>query len=388
MSIALPDAGDGSRRRRRQRRSARRLVLRLVAAAVLVVIVGGIGWLVVNGADDGEPGVTEASSSSTAVDPLADEPPGLVLLRNGVGELYGASVFAPATRSIVHVPPGALVEAPSLGLVTLRDAGDVDDELVRQSLENLLGVRFARVDVLDPAALGAAIADVSPLTVDVGNAVQEVTASGRVTIVVPDGEQQVTAEEVVPLLEAVGSGTTLERLTRHQAFWTAYLRAGGRRVASARALVGEPVRQRVLPVEAVAGVSGADEQYRVDEPALAELIARLFPSAAAAGRDRVRVQILNGVGVAGVAQRVQPLLVDAGGRMTLSGNADRFDYTVTQVVYYDDDDLPAARAIQRALGVGEVVKSLAGLEVVDVTVVVGADFMSPDSPEPEPGPEG
>jgi hypothetical protein len=73
---------------------------------------------------------------------------------------------------------------------------------------------------------------------------------------------------------------------------------------------------------------------------------------------------------------VQPLLVDIGAQVTLSGNADRFDYATTQVVYYDDDDLDAARAVAEAIGVGEVVKSLNELAVVDVTVVVGADFLA------------
>ena len=63
------------------------------------------------------------------------------------------------------------------------------------------------------------------------------------------------------------------------------------------------------------------------------------------GADRIRVRILNGVGAPGVAQEVQPLLVDAGGQVTLSGNADRFDYATTQVVYYDDDHRADAEAI-------------------------------------------
>jgi hypothetical protein len=62
--------------------------------------------------------------------------------------------------------------------------------------------------------------------------------------------------------------------------------------------------------------------------------------------------------------------------VTLSGNADRFDYATTQIVYYDDGHLDDAKAIQKALGVGELVKSLTGLDVVDVTVVVGADFVT------------
>jgi hypothetical protein len=131
----------------------------------------------------------------------------------------------------------------------------------------------------------------------------------------------------------------------------------------------------VLPVEAVAGIGGDDELYRVQPDALSTLVERLFPGASPVA-ERIRVRILNGVGAPGLAQRVQPLLVEAGGEVTLSGNADRFDYQTTQVVYYDDARLDAARAIRDAIGVGEVVKSLTPLDVVDVTIVVGADFVA------------
>jgi hypothetical protein len=47
---------------------------------------------------------------------------------------------------------------------------------------------------------------------------------------------------------------------------------------------------------------------------------------------------------------------------------------VSQVVHYRDEDLDDARSVQRALGVGEVVRSLVPLDVVDITVVVGADL--------------
>lgn len=100
----------------------------------------------------------------------------------------------------------------------------------------------------------------------------------------------------------------------------------------------------------------------------------MAPGSAARSTDRARVQVLNGTGVPGLARQVQPLLAQAGAVVSLTGNADRFDYAVSQVVFYRDEDLDEARAVQRALGVGEVVRSLVALDVVDVTVVVGTDF--------------
>jgi hypothetical protein len=200
-----------------------------------------------------------------------------------------------------------------------------------------------------------------------------------VQVVVPAGNQTLTPEDAETFLAATGSGTSLDRLVRHQAFWSAYLAAAGdgkppaalAPVARAvRALSGEDVDHTVLPVEAVSGAQGDEELYQVQDKPMGQLSQRLF----GISPDRIRVQVLNGVGQPGVAQEVQPLLVDSGGRVTLSGNADRFDYATTQIVYYDDDRLADARAIQKALGVGEVVKSLTGLDVVDVTVVVGKDF--------------
>ena len=66
-------------------------------------------------------------------------------------------------------------------------------------------------------------------------------------------------------------------------------------------------------------------------------------------------------------------------RGALTGNADRFGYTKTQVLYYEDSHANDARRVQAALAIGEVVKSRSAQRVVAVTVVVGTDF-SPLSP--------
>ena len=384
-SVHLPDRGDGSRRQRRRakRASGRRRAALASYVGTALVIAGALAWAVF-ALVDGDDRPTTAASDGTAQD---DGPgPSLVLLRGTTGELFAVTVLAPARGAIVHVPPGTLVEVPSLDLATLRDAAKEGGvELVQHSLENLLGVPFAAATELDPAALAALVEPLGDLTIEVPDAVEERAPNGRVTVVVPAGPQSVPPAGLIGVLEPVGDGTSLERVVRQQAFWDAYLAALGEAapaatldagVASAvRLLADGDVRHQVLPVEVIAGVDGDDELFRVADDELADMIARLFPGASPP-EERVRVRILNGAGVPGVSQRVQPLLVEVGGEVTLSGNADRFDYATTQIVYYDDEHLADAEAIRDALGVGELLKSLTPLDVVDVTIVVGADFLA------------
>jgi hypothetical protein len=379
MTVSLPDAGDGSRRRRRdETKKRRRPSWRVVVAAFGAVALVAVGaWVVIGLLDDDGDAVVADEPSTTPV-PAANaatgEGPGLLVITDDAGEVVGITVFQPATGAIVHVPPGTLVEVASMGLVPLRDAAaSGGDVLLRDSLENLLGVRFAEAATLTTDEL-AALAD--GVTVAVDEPVEAPDASGRVTEVVPAGDVEVDPETLGPLLGAVGDGTALDRIVRHQAFWTAYLAAGADGPVEAIGGLDPDALQWVLPVEAVAGLEGADELYRVIDDDVVELVGRLFPDAPGGDADRFRVRILNGAGVPGVAQDVQPLLLDAGGVMTLSGNADRFDYDTTQIVYYDDEDRAAAEAIHEAIGVGEVVKSLTELDVVDVTVVVGTDFLA------------
>jgi polyisoprenyl-teichoic acid--peptidoglycan teichoic acid transferase len=384
MTVSLPDRGDGSRRRRRKerKRSTGRSVGRVLAVLATVAVVAALVWVIVDLVRDDDGGPVAGGSGQDGDDAVGESAgPSLIVLTDADGDPYGVTVLVPSASTILHVPPGTLVEVPSLGLTSLRDAtrdGGVD--LLRHSLENTIGVTFAAAVTLGPTELASAVSSVPPLTIDLDEPVEERSASGRVNVVLPAGEQTLEPDDAVAFLSIVGSGTSLDRLVRHQAFWTSYLSvigddapdAFGPVAAAVESLAGARVRHSVLPVEAVSGVAGDDELYQIDDDGLSTMVKTLF----GVELERIRVQVLNGVGEPGVAQRVQPLLVDVGGSVTLSGNADRFDYATTQVVYYDDETREAAEAIRDALGVGELVKSLTGLDVVDVTVVVGADFVT------------
>ena len=376
MTVPLPEKGDGTRRQRREarRRKGRRTAAWTLGVLVGIAVAGGVAWAAIGLRDrDGSRPPTEGAD----VEAVTGTGPALAVLTDEADEVYGLTLLVPAASTIVHVPPGTLVEVPSLGLASLQEAADAGgDELLRQSVENLLGARLDEVIDIDPTALRSMLADVGPLDVAVAEPVQARAASGRVEVLIPSGSYTILPENAAGFLEPTGDGSALDRIVRHQLFWSAYLAAvEDSSSAATRALTDVDVRHRVLPVEVVSEVDG-EELYRVDAEALDELVRRVLPDAAPPDGSRIRVRILNGAGSPGVAQDVQPLLVDIGAEVTLSGNADRFDYATTQVVYYEDDDLASARAVAEALGVGEVVKSRTQLAVVDVTVVVGADFLA------------
>lgn len=383
------------RRADRHRRGRRRLLAVLGTAVCAIAVVATVTAAVRlddrSRSDDraaAVPGPPAGPSAATTKAARA------LLVQTGSGALQAvtALVVDPSGRGgeVLFLPVGTMVELPAFGLNALRDANAFGGtDLVVASVENLLGVPFGTVGAVDGAALGQAVGPAGPLVVDVPEAVTTVGADGRVQVVFSSGPLSVASDRVADLLALPGEGTDLDRLVRHQAFWQAWLTAvaaapdtggpppgalgGAEEVV--RALAAGPVRYRVLPVQAVSTGRGADaDLYSVEEALLDGLRDQLL--AAGDSAPRIRVQVLNGTGSVSVSRLVQPLLVPAGARVELSGNADSFGYGATQVVFYADEGLEAARTVQAALGVGEVVRSQLDLDVVDVTVVVGADFLA------------
>jgi polyisoprenyl-teichoic acid--peptidoglycan teichoic acid transferase len=95
------------------------------------------------------------------------------------------------------------------------------------------------------------------------------------------------------------------------------------------------------------------------------------------GGVAVRVQVLNGVGVPGVGQEVDRLLDRGAFRIVLSDNARSFDFDATQILVYDESErsLAAAQRVQELLGVGTIQVSRQPQSVIDLTIVVGSDFV-------------
>ena len=395
--IPLPDEGDGSRRARRQppsrsrkkkrekkgstkepraQRERRRPIV-LLLLLLVALVAGGAAWYVIQ-EDDDEPGTATPSGSDAAT----RRPAGLVIQRGDDGSLVSVTLLVDRGTGgdLVYVPPGTMVEAPSLGLVPLREAGaGGSSDILVPTIENLLGTRLQLLADLGPDDLAAAVGPAEPIEVNVPAAVER-RVGDRIETVFEPGSAVVAANQVADFLALPADGD-LDRLVRHQAFWTGWLEAIAKGGVDTLP-TAEPLRARidrlakgeaahhVLPVETI---SGERDLFRVDKEQLDRLLGRVLPGTPTS-EQRIRVQVLNGTGEPGVAQRVIGPLVDAGARMSLSGNADRFGYTTTQVVYYQDEHASDARKVRAALGVGEIVKSRSPLRVVAVTVVIGSDF--------------
>ncbi len=89
--------------------------------------------------------------------------------------------------------------------------------------------------------------------------------------------------------------------------------------------------------------------------------------------SRIRVQVLNGAGVTGLAARATDLLREGGFDVVEVGNAGSFDHERTRVVSLTDGG-QSARAVAGWLGVVEVEVERDSTRYADVTVILGQDW--------------
>jgi len=98
--------------------------------------------------------------------------------------------------------------------------------------------------------------------------------------------------------------------------------------------------------------------------------------------ERVRVEVLNGGGVEGMAREGTNVLRDGGFDVVFFGNAQSFDLDST-VVIDRVGRLDLARSVAHALGVSRVESRPDSNLYLDATVLLGSDWTAPErAPEP------
>lgn len=109
----------------------------------------------------------------------------------------------------------------------------------------------------------------------------------------------------------------------------------------------------------------------------------LEPRTLSLPEGRVRVEVLNGGGMAGAARRATDLSRDAGFDVVYFGNASSFDHAESEVV--DRVGRPElARAVAEVLGIRNVLSDPDPDLYVDVSVVLGRDWEPSAEPEANP----
>ena len=306
--------------------------------------------------------------------------------------------------SVLYIPAHTATEVPGRGLLGVGESLESGGiPLLLVTTENLLGVQIDRyVELSDSDAL-VLFEETGPLTVDVPLEVSVPAGKNQTRLLFDAGEQLLPAKFLKRLLFTVGAeGDEAELGSRHLAFWEAIFSefgedpgALGRAVEDAGAaltesdedpdeladffesLVKTPAERRTLATLPVTQVSvGGDELYEVDTESLPEFMRDTLGSKPSLGEE-IRVQILNGNGVPGIGEEVAEKLSKENFRVLLSGNARSLDYEETLIVTYDSSDkgVGIAERAQELLGVGEVQVSAQGQGIVDLTIVVGKDFL-------------
>lgn len=306
--------------------------------------------------------------------------------------------------AVVYVPAHASAEVPGRGPQPVGEtlaSGGIPLLLV--STENMLGIEIDRYLELSDRDARLLFTATGPISVDVPSDVR-ISAGGNTTrVIFEEGVQKLPAPFLVQLLYTRGLDTDdIELGGRHVSFWDAFLEAfrdepGALRravTASAAALRESDAdpsahadllatlaslddQDRIITTLPAHQVSvGGSELYQIDQDEIAGFLHETLGSGAKRV-DEIRVQILNGNGVPGIGQEAAERLVGHGFRVILTGNARRLNYAKTLIITYDSTTRGQALAerARELLGVGEVQVSVQQQGIVDLTIVVGEDFL-------------
>ncbi|MEO7803868.1 MAG: LCP family protein [Actinomycetota bacterium] len=310
------------------------------------------------------------------------------------------------TSFMMYVPRTTFVEIPGFGLETLDKALSLGHEpLLITAAANLLGAGFDHFIKISDQGMQALFDKFGGVTVDVGERLTEVGVDGKSRVIFSEGPQPMNGKRSAEFISfKAKDGEEISRGARHARLWEAVLThfrsdseitfgdlmknsadlyttdatpADVERFFDQLASATEPV-QEILPVKAT-GVDAGVQLYSPEREDIEKMVARYLSGSKPPGGGRLgrKVQILNGNGEPGIGEDVGKRLVSKGFRVVLDSNAKRFDYDVTQIVVYSDSkrSLAVAEEIRAALGVGEILVSRNKQSVVDVTIVVGKDYL-------------
>lgn len=408
--------------RRRQRRRERRqaLVKRALAAVRVLAMIGVVAALVVVGvvvlrSERPSPAtVPDAETPTPAVD-VAQETLLLVRQDRPGGPAVGLTLLAVtpgAGASIVFLPASALVEIPGVGLDRLGQAQQYGGPaLSSAAVANALGIELDGAVAITSTGLRALLDDIGGAELIVPERLIVRADDGTATIAFEEGQQFLPGIRLADYWSFLATDESeLDTFPRQQAVLGAMLdrladdpaaleeigaadrlppgitgditpeQLAALLSALAEMRAAEALTFHLLPVRPL-GMVGDEmgASYRLDDPGVAGLVRAVLDGSIpeGGGEEAIPIQVLNGVGRPGIGQQVDAALAGLGFRIALTENARSFDFTETQILIYDESAASRAAAdrVRQALGVGRILVSRQPQSVVDLTIVVGADFV-------------
>ncbi|MCD6310404.1 MAG: LCP family protein [Candidatus Eremiobacteraeota bacterium] len=122
------------------------------------------------------------------------------------------------------------------------------------------------------------------------------------------------------------------------------------------------------------------------------LVQHLLEGKAELDPEKIKIQVLNGCGIDGIAAQMADLLKQHGFKVIDVGNAMNFDYELTEIIDYNSRP-QMAMTIMDIIGKAQLLRDNSGLnEELDFTIIIGRDWQQPASspspiPEESPGEE-
>lgn len=391
------------------------IALIVLAVAVFYATAWIVEWL------DDRPAPAPMAEQTTAPE---SERPGeqdvllLVRHRDG-GPATGLTLFAVGPGSddalVLFVPVGTLVDIPGFGLDRLARAQQYGGAaLTEASVENLLGIDVDQVATVTNSGLAGLLERAGGLEVEVDRRLVDRGSAGAAQVRFEPGAQILDGRRLAEywrfrerdeqelasfprqqdVIEALLDAAAADRDVMEALFddgapqldsaapsgWIAAL--FDRLTAAAAA---DELDFRLLPVEPFGSdEGGTNTTFRPVEGEVDRLLqgplAASVPTGV--GAEPVRVQILNGVGTPGVGQAVDRRLEGGGFQIVLTDNASNFGFEETLILVYDETErsLEAAEVVRERLGVGTIQLSRQPQSIVELTIVVGADFSGTDTP--------
>ncbi|MBN1288277.1 MAG: LCP family protein [Actinobacteria bacterium] len=314
------------------------------------------------------------------------------------------------TASIIYFPNDLLIDVPGLGLeqvVNLVEMGEGTFNQAGVSIENLTGIEVDRYVLgmdRDVRIILNQIAETFPVEVTDKLAWKDTSLDMEVDL--EPGKQNLSGNILSSYLTYAKVGGEMDLIDRQKRFLPAFFERSKDKLGQADELAKKNANlfdtdasgneiwglwaalTRMDPDKMVQSTVPTEEfrfentvVHRVDYEKLPAFIKKnVKMESKKSGKDRVKLELLNGCGIPGVGLEVASKLDLTEFKVVSSGNAGNFDYPESVIIIYgatkDKEMVSAAERVRNALEVGRIEFHEESGGVADITAIIGRDYAS------------